>query len=321
MLFSKKLIVAFSTLAIPFVNGQARPANTSICDFYTTALLGNLTAENQLTLLTLVVNTVVIGNYTKPNVGIMVPGILAPGMQDGTPVDLLKYFNGSLKTTNRGGNRVSVNFLDDGGAAALMQNKPANTQSSNQYFLLTHLYQIFGTLLGCSQQADGSAFPTYSGNPSQFDVHRFMNLSKPEVDYFITQVGLAAASFGVATADVMAVGQALNTTFGQRCSPPEMIVQGQGSQLQDICINPDCPLATNAMCALYEAAATSTSPSGSAMSTMSAASSGAGGSAIAPSGSAKATGTSAGNALVAFSAGWSLVAVLVAGCFGFALIL
>lgn len=39
-----------------------RPSNTSICDYYTTALLMNNTAENQLLLLTLVVNTAVIGN-------------------------------------------------------------------------------------------------------------------------------------------------------------------------------------------------------------------------------------------------------------------
>lgn len=34
----------------------------SICDYYTTALLKNNTGANQLTLLTLLVNTVVIGN-------------------------------------------------------------------------------------------------------------------------------------------------------------------------------------------------------------------------------------------------------------------
>lgn len=39
-----------------------RPENTSICDYYTTALLKDNTASNQATLLTLVVNTVVIGN-------------------------------------------------------------------------------------------------------------------------------------------------------------------------------------------------------------------------------------------------------------------
>jgi len=39
-----------------------RPNGTSVCDYYTTALLKNNTAENQKTLLTLVVNTAVIGN-------------------------------------------------------------------------------------------------------------------------------------------------------------------------------------------------------------------------------------------------------------------
>ena len=71
-------LVALGVLTLPFVHGQ-RPTNISICDFYTKALLGNNSAENQLTVLTLVVNTVVIGNYTKPNVGIAVPGILAQG--------------------------------------------------------------------------------------------------------------------------------------------------------------------------------------------------------------------------------------------------
>jgi len=50
-----------------------RPTNTPICDYYTTALLKNNTAENQLTLLTLLVNTVVIGNcklYLTPLTGL-----------------------------------------------------------------------------------------------------------------------------------------------------------------------------------------------------------------------------------------------------------
>ncbi len=53
------------TLAIAAAVGSAvaqRPANISICDYYTTALLTNNTAANQMTLLTLVVNTAVIGN-------------------------------------------------------------------------------------------------------------------------------------------------------------------------------------------------------------------------------------------------------------------
>ncbi|KAL2882571.1 hypothetical protein SGCOL_001772 [Colletotrichum sp. CLE4] len=111
-----------------------RPTDTPICDYYTTALLKNNTGANQYTLLTLLVNTVVIGNYTMPNVGIKVDGILAPGMYNDTEVNLLPYFNGDLASSNRGGSSgVSVNFLDGGGAAPLMKNMPANDDTSKQY--------------------------------------------------------------------------------------------------------------------------------------------------------------------------------------------
>lgn len=109
-----------------------RPKDTPICDYYTTALLKDNNATNQYTLLTLLVNTAVIGNYTKPNVGIKVDGILAPGEFNGTKVNLMPYFNGGLASTNRGNKAVAVNFLDDGGAAPLMMNKPANGTDSNQ---------------------------------------------------------------------------------------------------------------------------------------------------------------------------------------------
>lgn len=57
MRFSTIAVAAAATVA----NAQ-RPSDTPICDYYTTALLKNNTAENQATLLTLLVNTVVIGN-------------------------------------------------------------------------------------------------------------------------------------------------------------------------------------------------------------------------------------------------------------------
>lgn len=120
-------------LALAGAASAQRPNDTSICDYYTTALLKTNNATNQYTLLTLVVNTAVIGNYTKPNVGIKVPGILAPGMMNGTAVNLLPYFNGDLLSTNDGGSSgQSVNFLDGGGAAPLMMNKPADDTTSNQ---------------------------------------------------------------------------------------------------------------------------------------------------------------------------------------------
>merc|ERR1711964_964523 len=66
---------------------------TSFCDKYTTALFTNNTAENQLTLLTAVVNTAVIGNYSESKTGKAVSGILAKGTYEGVEVDLLPYFN------------------------------------------------------------------------------------------------------------------------------------------------------------------------------------------------------------------------------------
>lgn len=242
-----------SSLALVASAAAQRPADMSICDYYTTALLKDNSAANQQTVLTLVVNTAVIGNYTKPNVGIAVPGILTPGMYKGNKVNLAQYFDGMLDSSNRGGmSGVSVNFLDGGGAAPLMANKPANDMTSNQYMLLTHLYSYFADLLGCSQF--GKSTGQYAGETSMYDVHKFMDLDVNEVGYFITQVGLSAASFGVADADVTAVGMALNNAFGYRCSPPAAIPATASPALQAICIDSSCPLAPSATCAAYAAA-------------------------------------------------------------------
>jgi hypothetical protein len=110
-----------------------RPSDMPICDYYTTALLKRNNATNQYTLLTLLVNTAVIGNYTKPNM-LMVPGILNPdGTYNNTPVNLMQYFDGSFNSTNNGGSSgARVNFLDGGGAAPLMKNMPANDNKSKQ---------------------------------------------------------------------------------------------------------------------------------------------------------------------------------------------
>lgn len=58
-MFAKSLVLA---AAIAGSVSAQRPSDESICDYYTGALLENNTAENQYTLLTLLVNTVVIGN-------------------------------------------------------------------------------------------------------------------------------------------------------------------------------------------------------------------------------------------------------------------
>jgi hypothetical protein len=81
---------------------------------------------------------------------------------------------------------------------------------------------------------------------------RFMDLSYAEVGYFITQVALSAASFGVAQSDLQIVGTALGSLFDVRCAPPTVIIPAQGAQLQSICTDMTCPLAVNATCAKYE---------------------------------------------------------------------
>src|ERR1700761_1812448 len=113
--------------------------------------------------------------------------------------------------------------------------------------LITHLYEFFGLLLGCSMVGK-PGYPAYGGNSNMYNVHKFMDLNPLELGYFITQVGLSAASFGVATSDVTAVGMALNNLCGYRCSPPTAIIPGDAAEQQSICQDTSCPIAPNATC-------------------------------------------------------------------------
>lgn len=133
------ILAVFGTIIVVSATNNSRPSNESICDFYTTALFKDNTTQNQQRLITALVNTAVIGNYTRDAQGtnISVPGILAKDAKyNGTGVNLVQYFDGKLMSTNRGGKTgVAVNFLDDGGAAPLKEGKPANGTSSNQLFV------------------------------------------------------------------------------------------------------------------------------------------------------------------------------------------
>lgn len=93
-------------------------------------------------------------------------------------------------------------------------------------------------------------FPSYMGDPSMYRVHKYMALDPNELGYFISQVGAAAASFGVASADVSIVATALMTYFGYRCTPPETIVDGP--QLDSMCLDASCPLDPSPECWLYD---------------------------------------------------------------------
>jgi hypothetical protein len=60
------------------------PPNMTICDYYTSLLFGANNATTQWLHMTMLVNTALVGNYTMPNVGVAVNGILNPGNFQGT---------------------------------------------------------------------------------------------------------------------------------------------------------------------------------------------------------------------------------------------
>jgi hypothetical protein len=136
-----------------------------------------------------------------------------------------------------------------------------------------------------------------------------MDLSFAQVGYFITQVALSAASFGVAKEDLTIVGNALGSIFDVKCAPSTIVIPAQGAQLQSICTGEGCPLAANASCALYQTnitmpmSATMSSAMGSATATSSGS---------ATSSSKPTTATSAAGAVVAYPAGVVALAGLVA---------
>jgi hypothetical protein len=111
------------------------------------------------------------------------------------------------------------------------------------------LYQFFGKLLGCSAYGT-TGFPAYSGHSMQ-SAHAFMDLDPSEMGYFITQVGLAASSFGVTKDDVTAVAGALTKLFNYRCSPATTVIPEMGPTLNSICQNEQCPLDPMAQCSAY----------------------------------------------------------------------
>lgn len=81
-----------------------------------------------------------------------------------------------------------------------------------------------------------------------------MDLDSAQVTYFVTQVGLAAASFGVAKEDIAAAADAINSIFNVKCAAPMAVLKNTTAELQSICIADDCMLAKNATCDKYEKA-------------------------------------------------------------------
>ncbi|KAL5322636.1 hypothetical protein ACEPPN_010610 [Leptodophora sp. 'Broadleaf-Isolate-01'] len=217
-----KKLSLLATLSLSTGALAQRPANVTICDYYSETILGEKTAASQKLLMTILMNTVVLGNYTTPNVGIPVHGIAAPGVQDGKDVNLLPYFTGALLSTTPPGDRdvgVSKLFLDDGGADSLKLNMSSIGTTSAQH--LRRGAQHVQTPL---QLVDASSSIGFS----KADAENWKTLMAP---------------------------------FNTRCAPA-FTVEGVagGDYLQSVCINEDGPLDKSANCDAYPAKGVAIAP-------------------------------------------------------------
>jgi hypothetical protein len=84
-----------------------------------------------------------------------------------------------------------------------------------------------------------------------YDVHKFMNITLDQNNFFINQVGSAALALGVTDDDVTAIANVLDVTFNTRCPPdlttsdgvPDFLVGTNPS----ICTDVTCPIAKNSV--------------------------------------------------------------------------
>ena len=73
------------------------------------------------------------GNTSAVFGTVLVAGILTPGTFNGENITLLKYFDGSVFSTNtQNGQPGAVNWLDGGGVVTLQSGVFANSNSTNQ---------------------------------------------------------------------------------------------------------------------------------------------------------------------------------------------
>lgn len=99
-----------------------RPENISICDYYTKQKYGEPSPLHQYHMIQGIVSLAFAGSSSIPegNVSEKITGILNPGEEEGTPVDLLPWFNGSKASSNLNNQAIGINWLDDGGVLPLL---------------------------------------------------------------------------------------------------------------------------------------------------------------------------------------------------------
>ncbi|RAR13447.1 hypothetical protein DDE83_003178 [Stemphylium lycopersici] len=245
-------------LAILSAPGYAqRPFEASVCDHYAQKLYGANNSNTQLRFVQNVVSLAFEGGSSLDNVSSEATGILRPGTFKDMDVDLLGYFNGSKSSTNVNNAPIGINWLDQGGTDPLATFLAGNAEGldleegSNQYHLFGNFFVSFSHAFGCTLPPLPP--PNTSGPVSLAYAHKFMQLGYHQVGYFIDQLSLAAAHFGVSIQDVDTFRTSLNSRFNLRCAPAVPLGNSSPPELLSICQNPTCPLAVPVSdCAAYE---------------------------------------------------------------------
>ncbi|RVD84082.1 uncharacterized protein DFL_005850 [Arthrobotrys flagrans] len=180
---------------------EVRPSSMSMCDYYALKNYNSNNAETQKLLIQNIVEKAFLGAkdpdaYFQRKFGRksgMYNGIFRPGDMWGTPVDLTKYFDGSLNSTNVDGKATQVNFYTTGVYTQYGREYPIGNE------LFKHMIQGMNTyiapMLGCSVY--GNTVDRYSGTRSLKEIHKYMDLGKNfEWAYFTHQLQLGALAGG-----------------------------------------------------------------------------------------------------------------------------
>ncbi|KAF3195141.1 hypothetical protein TWF225_003561 [Orbilia oligospora] len=180
---------------------DVRPPSMPMCDYYALKNYNSNNAETQKLLIQKIVEKAFLGAkdpdaYFQRRFGKksgMYNGVFRPGDMWGTPVDLTKYFDGSLNSTNVNGKPTQVNFYTTKTYTQFGREYPVG----NELFMhmIKGMTTYIAPMLGCSVY--GNTVDRYSGTRSLKDIHKYMDLGKDfEWAYFTHQLQLGALAGG-----------------------------------------------------------------------------------------------------------------------------
>lgn len=112
-----KMLLAFASLL--GLSLAQRPSYASTCDYYAQVRYGVNNSNTQFQLMQDIVILSFGGSFHLNNFTTDVTGILNPGYYQGTYVNLMPFFNGSIQSSNLNGQPVGIDWLDDGGTVPL----------------------------------------------------------------------------------------------------------------------------------------------------------------------------------------------------------